>query len=318
MPRRNKRKAFERSCEVMRVACQNLAASATARASFYVYNDERDVERRITVEQVADDLSALADSVLRITAQWCWSRLKTRHRESPHFAKLKAESEEQAAREEGSATPVEPHARADALVDELLLYLAPRLLGAGRGIADFGPLTALADGLALEFKSVETLGADLRVVARVQPRRELFAGGGGHGAGLQRFQLLGRIDRRIVTSGQAELALAADTLTYGDVVMDLAAHRVFRQGHAVHLRPTEFRLLHFLMTHPERVHSRAQLLDRVWGDHVFIEERTVDVHIKRLREALGMRPVEIGVRIGAGIAPRRGVDADRRDRGHDV
>jgi two-component system phosphate regulon response regulator PhoB len=50
--------------------------------------------------------------------------------------------------------------------------------------------------------------------------------------------------------------------------------------------PTEFRLLHFLMAHPERVHSRAQLLDRVWGDHVFIEERTVDVHIKRLRESL--------------------------------
>ena len=49
---------------------------------------------------------------------------------------------------------------------------------------------------------------------------------------------------------------------------------------------TEFRLLHFFMTHPERVHSRAQLLDRVWGDHVFIEERTVDVHVKRLREAL--------------------------------
>jgi len=54
----------------------------------------------------------------------------------------------------------------------------------------------------------------------------------------------------------------------------------------VRLGPTEFRLLHFLMTHPERVHSRGQLLDRVWGDHVFIEERTVDVHIKRLREAL--------------------------------
>ena len=52
--------------------------------------------------------------------------------------------------------------------------------------------------------------------------------------------------------------------------------------------PTEFRLLHFLMTHPERVHSRAQLLDRVWGDHVFIEERTVDVHVKRLREALAL------------------------------
>jgi len=54
----------------------------------------------------------------------------------------------------------------------------------------------------------------------------------------------------------------------------------------VKIGPTEFRLLHFLMTHTERVHSRAQLLDRVWGDHVFIEERTVDVHVKRLREAL--------------------------------
>jgi two-component system, OmpR family, phosphate regulon response regulator PhoB len=54
----------------------------------------------------------------------------------------------------------------------------------------------------------------------------------------------------------------------------------------VKIGPTEFRLLHFFMTHPERVHSRAQLLDRVWGDHVFIEERTVDVHVKRLREAL--------------------------------
>ena len=72
--------------------------------------------------------------------------------------------------------------------------------------------------------------------------------------------------------------------------LDPATRRVARRldGEARELRlgPTEFRLLHFLMTHPERVHSRAQLLDRVWGDHVFIEERTVDVHIKRLREAL--------------------------------
>ena len=62
--------------------------------------------------------------------------------------------------------------------------------------------------------------------------------------------------------------------------------RVAEELLVVKIGPTEFRLLHFLMTHPERVHSRAQLLDRVWGDHVFIEERTVDVHIKRLREAL--------------------------------
>ena len=54
----------------------------------------------------------------------------------------------------------------------------------------------------------------------------------------------------------------------------------------VELSPSEFRLLHFLMTHPGRIYSRAQLLDQVWGDHVFIEERTVDVHVKRLREAL--------------------------------
>ena len=68
--------------------------------------------------------------------------------------------------------------------------------------------------------------------------------------------------------------------------LDPATRRVSRGDQEVKIGPTEFRLLHFLMTHPERVHSRAQLLDRVWGDHVFIEERTVDVHVKRLREAL--------------------------------
>lgn len=72
----------------------------------------------------------------------------------------------------------------------------------------------------------------------------------------------------------------------GGLVLDPATHRVHSQGVEVKLGPTEFRLLHFFMSHPERVHSRAHLLDRVWGDHVFIEERTVDVHVKRLREAL--------------------------------
>jgi two-component system, OmpR family, phosphate regulon response regulator PhoB len=68
--------------------------------------------------------------------------------------------------------------------------------------------------------------------------------------------------------------------------LDPSTRRVSRDSVDVRLGPTEFRLLHFFMTHPERVHSRGQLLDRVWGDHVFIEERTVDVHVKRLREAL--------------------------------
>jgi len=68
--------------------------------------------------------------------------------------------------------------------------------------------------------------------------------------------------------------------------LDPSTRRVSCQEQDVKIGPTEFKLLHFFMTHPERVHSRAQLLDRVWGDHVFIEERTVDVHVKRLREAL--------------------------------
>ncbi|TAJ76167.1 MAG: phosphate regulon transcriptional regulatory protein PhoB [Gallionellaceae bacterium] len=63
-------------------------------------------------------------------------------------------------------------------------------------------------------------------------------------------------------------------------------HRVSANGQNIDLGPTEFRLLHFFMTHVERVYSRAQLLDQVWGDHVFVEERTVDVHIRRLRQAL--------------------------------
>ena len=71
-----------------------------------------------------------------------------------------------------------------------------------------------------------------------------------------------------------------------DLRLDPATHRVTVGAASIDLGPTEFRLLHFFMTHPERVHSRAQLLDQVWGDHVFVEERTVDVHIRRLRSAL--------------------------------
>jgi two-component system phosphate regulon response regulator PhoB len=77
-----------------------------------------------------------------------------------------------------------------------------------------------------------------------------------------------------------------DVVQIGGLRLDPASHRVSGNGEAVDLGPTEFRLLHFLMTHPERVHSRTQLLDQVWGDHVFVEERTVDVHIRRLRKAL--------------------------------
>jgi two-component system, OmpR family, phosphate regulon response regulator PhoB len=77
-----------------------------------------------------------------------------------------------------------------------------------------------------------------------------------------------------------------DPVEVSGLRLDPAAHRVSGHGQALDLGPTEFRLLHYLLTHPNRVYARAQLLDEVWGDHVFIEERTVDVHIRRLRQAL--------------------------------
>ncbi len=96
-------------------------------------------------------------------------------------------------------------------------------------------------------------------------------------------ELLARI--RAVLRRKAPEALDS-AVEVGPLLLDPGTRRVSRDGTEVKLGPTEFRLLHFLMTHPERVHSRSQLLDRVWGDHVFIEERTIDVHVKRLREAL--------------------------------
>ncbi|MBB6578073.1 two-component system phosphate regulon response regulator PhoB [Comamonas odontotermitis] len=91
-----------------------------------------------------------------------------------------------------------------------------------------------------------------------------------------------------------------DSVTIGELVLDAATHRVTFQGELLKLGPTEFKLLHYLMKHAERVHSRSQLLDKVWGDHVFIEERTVDVHVKRLREALGVANVMVETVRGAG------------------
>lgn len=79
----------------------------------------------------------------------------------------------------------------------------------------------------------------------------------------------------------------AEEVHAGDLRLDPVAHRVFWKAEELKVGPTEFKLLHYFMTHSERVLSRAKLLDRVWGDHVFIEERTVDVHVKRLRETLG-------------------------------
>lgn len=80
--------------------------------------------------------------------------------------------------------------------------------------------------------------------------------------------------------------MTEDPVEVNGLRLDPISHRVTGNTQPLDLGPTEFRLLHYLMTHPERVYSRSQLLDQVWGDHVFVEERTVDVHIRRLRSAL--------------------------------
>jgi len=110
-------------------------------------------------------------------------------------------------------------------------------------------------------------GADDYVVKPFSPR-ELVA----------RIQAVLR--RRAPHASDAELSVSGLTL-------NPVSHEVTLNTAPVALGPTEFRLLHFFLAHPERVYSRTQLLDQVWGDHVFIEERTVDVHIRRLRMALG-------------------------------
>jgi two-component system phosphate regulon response regulator PhoB len=79
-----------------------------------------------------------------------------------------------------------------------------------------------------------------------------------------------------------------DVVEVAGLQLDPASHRVSGNGVPLQLGPTEFRLLHFFMTHAERVYTRVQLLDHVWGDHVFVEERTVDVHIRRLRKAINL------------------------------
>ena len=96
-------------------------------------------------------------------------------------------------------------------------------------------------------------------------------------------ELMARI-RAVLRRRQPQIS--EETVSVPGIELSPATHRVTANGMVLELGPTEFRILHFFMTHPERVYSRSQLLDQVWGDHVFVEERTVDVHIRRLRQAL--------------------------------
>ncbi len=102
-------------------------------------------------------------------------------------------------------------------------------------------------------------------------------------------ELLARV--KALLRRHSQLSLGGDVLNLGPMQLDPTTHRVIvtqlnHKDRSINLGPTEFRLLHFFMGNPERVHTRSHLLDQVWGDQVYIEERTVDVHIKRLRAAL--------------------------------
>ena len=115
--------------------------------------------------------------------------------------------------------------------------------------------------------------------------------------------------RELVARIKAVLRRARDdaddgSVTVGGLRIDGAAHRVFAGDAPVHLGPTEYRLLHFFMTHADRVYSRAQLLDHVWGGNTYIEERTVDVHIRRLRKALEAGGVQAMVQTVRGAGYR--------------
>jgi two-component system, OmpR family, phosphate regulon response regulator PhoB len=114
-------------------------------------------------------------------------------------------------------------------------------------------------------------------------------------------ELLARVSALLRRSSPERIA---DVLSFGDLELDREKKRVSRKGHAIDLGPTEFRLLEFLMERPGRVFSREQLLDGVWGRDVYIDERTVDVHVGRLRKALNRGHVDDPIRTvrGAGYA----------------
>lgn len=105
---------------------------------------------------------------------------------------------------------------------------------------------------------------------------------------------------------RAKPEVLSSVLKVGDIVLDREAHRVYRRQNEIRLGPTEFRLLEFLMQHPGRVFSRGQLLDNVWGETIYIDERTVDVHVGRLRKAVNSSKMPDIIRTirGAGYAIR--------------
>jgi two-component system phosphate regulon response regulator PhoB len=116
-------------------------------------------------------------------------------------------------------------------------------------------------------------------------------------------ELVARIKAVLRRSG----SVSGEVVRAGTIELDAAAHRVSVNGQEVHLGPTEYRLLKYLMTHVDRVYSRDQLLDRVWGANVYVEERTVDVHVRRLRKALTEPGVDHYIQTVRGVGYRLSV-----------
>lgn len=166
-------------------------------------------------------------------------------------------------------------------------------------LADERPSLALIDWMlpdvsGLEFtrmlkrdKEFEDL-AVIMLTARAEERDKISGLDGGADDYITKpfspRELVSRIQAVLRRSG----TLGNEWINAGVLELDAAGHRVLASGSEIKLGPTEYRLLHFLLTHPDRVYSRTQLLDRVWGANVYVEERTVDVHVRRLRKALSV------------------------------
>ncbi|MDJ0749212.1 MAG: phosphate regulon transcriptional regulator PhoB [Woeseiaceae bacterium] len=168
---------------------------------------------------------------------------------------------------------------------------------AREAIADHRPDLALVDWMLPDISGLELTRMlkrekdyeDLAIImltARAEERDKII----GLEGGADDYITKPFSPRELVARIQAVLRRAKaandEVINAGVLELDAAGHRVLSNGKEVKLGPTEYRLLNFLMTHPERVYSRTQLLDRVWGANVYVEERTVDVHVRRLRKAL--------------------------------
>lgn len=170
---------------------------------------------------------------------------------------------------------------------------------ARRLLADERPDLALIDWMlpdisGLEFtrmlkrdKDLEDL-AIIMLTARAEERDKISGLDGGADDYITKpfspRELVARIQAVLRRGGMSN----EESINAGVLELDVAGHRVLASGREIKLGPTEYRLLHFLLTHSDRVYSRTQLLDRVWGANVYVEERTVDVHVRRLRKALSV------------------------------